>query len=177
MKLVKSKSINGVAYIEREPQLDLKGTKLVTFSSQLLLNYGIKDTFEFVYRKTFHKPDEFHGLFFMPEQTVVLRSIKGKFKIFCINLCSSDSETVHIIRSLDESEKTTILIPAGIIWGVLIYNEGSVLQIQTSTEVIWSKAKIVDPAEEQLSSAFGDYEFSIASEYGEKIKLNEIIGI
>lgn len=165
MLIKKSTAINGVQYITKQIAQDMKETRLITYSWSRLLNSGIKNVFEFIYRKKVNE-NEFHGLFYYPESSFLFRCVNGTCKVFLTDFRKEESTYLKcLIVTLTENGQNQLFLPSGVLWGILGVEDNVIVQIHTEKELNSDELFIVNPLDEKLDFKWDDVEFLIPNSY------------
>lgn len=169
MNIKLSKKVNGIRYVERKLQVDLKDSRLITYSWPQFLSANIPDIFSDIYRIRLNSM-EFQGFFYFKEQTFLLRCIQGNVKAFALDLRKHESTCLNCEGvELSEQDGMQLYIPSGIAWGALALDKDTILQIQSDFSINEDALEYIDPADKSIDIPFGNASFSIA-QHGKKCR-------
>ena len=164
MLITDSKKIIGVQYVNLQKSSDIKGTRLITYYWTTLLNHGHQNIFEAIYTKSIATNYELDGLYFYPNQKFLFRCVQGAIKLLVSDLREERKTfTKYEIIDLYADSYRRVVIPENIAWGVIGIENDSILGIQTTYSIDFSKMILVDPMDELLKLPLGNIEFAIKS--------------
>lgn len=164
MKIKKSTTLKGVYYCTRNIATEMKGNRICYYSWTNFFDYEICDIYETIYRKTFFRAGELHGLFYCADHSFLFCPMKGAFKLFALDIRPNSSSLLKSIKiEISDENGLQIYLPSGFAWGILTQDEDSVLQIFTTRNTTQEQELVMlDPFSDQFVLPWGKEEFCIA---------------
>lgn len=158
----KSKVFKGVCYLKRNVVQDMKGTRLLNYSWLTFLNMDITDVYKNICRKEIAQAYELHGLFYYPEQSFLIRCLKGGAQFLAVDLRSESISFLKCERvPLAVNGENQVYLPAGFAWGILSEEKNTVIQLHTTNNGR-KEVFLVEPFDDQFDFSWGSEEFSVA---------------